>query len=313
MRKKVAMAAVAILKFFWRMIVSAWMPFSVCMAILLSRIVLDVLAVLFPLAMADVYYRFYAHIMLGGTFFAALAIGLIVALFFFARLRWRQGLKRIALICAGVAIWFFCGRIWIDYSRELHPEIEIRIAGERLARIGDEEITNPENLRVFVRKLLWRGSACYPEVIFTCEEDVRYGSFSESFLLPCRMAGMSDFAFRMSDGKYPFSTGEQHNFVFISQRFRSSSVAAVMATAEGKLRFEAVYKGVTGTNDTGGPRFADTEESVFGEGRAEDGKAAAVVIAAPECKLPIVQNVIRRLSLSGYDDIVLMSPCLPEK
>lgn len=37
------------------------------------------------------------------------------------------------------------------------------------------------------------------------------------------------------------------------------------------------------------------------------------MIAAPECKLPIVQNVIRRLSLSGYSDIVLMSPCLPEK
>ena len=46
---------------------------------------------------------------------------------------------------------------------------------------------------------------------------------------------------------------------------------------------------------------------MFGEGRAEDGKAAAVVIAAPECKLSIVQNVIRRLSLSGYSDIVLMS------
>ena len=41
--------------------------------------------------------------------------------------------------------------------------------------------------------------------------------------------------------------------------------------------------------------------------------AAAVVIAAPECKLSIVQNVIRRLSLSGYSDIVLMFPCLPEK
>lgn len=291
------------MKFFWRMIASAWMPFAVFMACLLSRIVLDVLAVFSPVTMANVTMDVFV-IEACVFFVGALAIGLSVVLFFLVRGRWRQGLKRVVLLCSGFAIWFYGGRIWIDYARDhLHPSIEIQIIGEHLARIGDVDVAESEKLESFVHGLVRQVGL--RKVVFASEKDIECGIFWERFLYPCEQAGIRSFAFRVSDGEYPIAGDESFSYCFIPSR-----IAAVMVAADGKLGFEATYKGAFKPNDTGAGqstgRFADSEEAVFGEGRA---CVPAVVLVASKCQLSVVQNVVRRLALSGYREIFFLRLC----
>ena len=149
--------------------------------------------------------------------FILILVSAISAVLFFcdlARKKWRRALARVGLFAVGFATMWWIGVCYIhNFRGHQVSAIEICVAGKDTAKIGEKSFS-PDELFKILRLVHLKTRADSAD--FVIGEDIGVQDFRINFLKWCNAASIWHFAFRTTDGEWPFFIWTLHP-VFVAE------------------------------------------------------------------------------------------------
>ncbi|MBR3958089.1 MAG: hypothetical protein IKJ89_09595 [Kiritimatiellae bacterium] len=188
--------------------------------------------------------------------------------------------------------------------RQLLPMIEVHVADTDVAKISGKDFSG-DGLSAILRKIVKRTGI--RSVVFIIDKDIGCCAFTDNFLNRCSAVGVWHCAFRTVDGDLCFDYESPHH-CYMHCRMENARIAAVRIGSDGCLAYDANFQRAEcdGEEDElESPLFTDSEDDVFGGGKAGEYAAATVVIASNDAPVSVAVACLRRLFEAGYKKVFI--------
>ena len=235
-------------------------------------------------------------------FIAFIALAALVCDLFHKR--WWRVVARIALFVTGWAIMFVIGFHVDGYMRQLRPPIKVHVADADVARISGKDFSG-DGFYSILRKISRRTGI--ESVVFIIDKDIGCCAFTDNFLNRCSAVGVWHCAFRTEYGDLCFDYESPHHY-YMHCRKENARIAAVCIGSDGCLAYDANFQRAGYDGDEAeleSPLFTDSEDDVFGEGKADEFAAVTVVIASNDAPVSVAVACVRRLFKAGYKKVFI--------